>query len=120
VSFDLSNYYDSSFAGVSFWEQYESGYSANEPPVEEEIALMHIPGGNSSVLQSFGRLARRFDLPIAIQVADLATLLTKVGVSGTLVCHLGSISARLTKVDNIRAANRGLNARKATLSFTLL
>lgn len=98
----LSDSYDGSFGGTDFMELYE-GLAAVEPDTALEFSVTHIPGGNTTVIQSAGLIAQTLDLPIGADAADLAALRGKVGTRATLIYHAGSVNARLMKVKNVRS-----------------
>jgi hypothetical protein len=114
--FDITELYDGSFKGVQFWEQFNGGFG-DEPETEEENAIFHIPGGNRTVVQGFGKVAGRLDLVVSVNAAGLTSLRNQVGSSGSLVYHAGTITARLTKVGQPKRAGYGIDAVNTTLSF---
>lgn len=120
MALDLSPIYDSSFGGVSFLELVQDAFTFPGADLSEEFALLHIPGGNTSVLQSFGFQAQQLDLSIAINGSTVASLVAKAGTSGTLVYHGGSISARLTGITQPRKDVLGGGTWNMTLKFVKL
>ena len=120
MALDFTTQYDSSFAGISYWEQASDGYFAPGADDLEEIALLRIPGSNTTVIQRFGRQTQRFDLPIAINVADLPSLTAKRGTSGTLLRASGvSVSAFLEGLSQPRQTGYDLEIVNLTLKFVL-
>lgn len=97
----LDTYYDGSFGGTSFVELYE-GLAAVEPDTGGESSVTHIPGGNTTVIQTAGLVAKTLDLSIGANTAELRALEGKVLSRATLVYHAGSVNARLMKVKNLR------------------
>ena len=112
----LSAYYDASFAGVEFFELFDGLLSAAEPPTKTKEAILEIPGGNVVVYQDFGRAARTFDLNVGVDATELALLKGKRGLSGALVSHMGTITARLRHVDQVQWVAT-TDSYRATLSF---
>lgn len=98
----LSDKYDSSFGGTGFLELYE-GLAAVEPDTAAEFSATHIPGGNTTVIQTAGLIAQQLDLSIGADAAELTALRGKVLTRAALVYHAGSVSARLMKVKNVRS-----------------
>lgn len=88
----LSQYYDGSFSSVSFFEQVDGAFTSAGPDKVEDAAKLRIPGGNTTVVQTFGLLAATFDLPIAVSTAQLTALQAKRGTTGTLVCSHGTFT----------------------------
>lgn len=115
----LSTFYDASFGGTSFWEQYEGGLAV-EADTGVEYSVTHIPGGSTTVVQSSGQAADTLDLPIGVMAAELTTLRTKArsATRASLVWHKGTENARLMKVKNVRKA-AGFDAYHATLEFVM-
>jgi hypothetical protein len=95
---------DASFKGIGFRELYSGGLSPAGQDTEEQITVIKIPGGNTSVLQSAGRTMNPVTIPIACTSAALASLRGAVGSNGSLVYHGGTVTARLTKVGEPRKA----------------
>ncbi len=120
ASSPISSFYDGSFGGTSFWEQYEGGLSANEPDVRTNEAILEIPGGNAVVYQDFGQGAQTLELPVAVMAAELAALRAKRGVSGSLVWHSGTNSARLRHVTNARRVALDSDGYLCQLNFLML
>jgi len=88
----LSQYYNMSFAGIQAWEQVDGAFTSAGPDKVEETAKLHIPGGNTTVIQTFGLQAATFDLPVAVETAQLTALQGKRGTTGTLVCSHGTFT----------------------------
>jgi len=88
----LSQYYNMSFAGVSAWEQVDGAFTSGGPDSIEDTAKLRIPGSNTTVIQTFGKLSATFDLPVAVESAQLAALQAKRGTTGTLVCSHGTFT----------------------------
>lgn len=120
MTFSIANYYDASFAGVSFWLQDDGPFSSPGAELEEDFALLRIPGGNTTVLQSFGTLARQVTLPIAIDGSDLPALVAKHKTNGTLIYNGNTVSARLVAISVPQRDNLGHTTWKMTLKFILL
>ncbi len=120
MTLDLTSSYDASFGGVSFMELVDGAFTTPGGDLIEDFALLHIPGGNTSVLQSFGMLAQQLDLSIAINGTTVAALAAKAGTSGTLVYHGGSISARMTGITQPRKDVLGGGTWNMTLKFVKL
>lgn len=93
--------YTGSFRSTSFQELFDN-QNAIEADVLEDISITKIPGGNVSVIQSSGQVSRTLDLAVAAEPADMASLQTKVGTSGSLVYRKGTQTARLVGVTNTR------------------
>jgi hypothetical protein len=113
-----SESYDASFKSIGFLELFESSYSSAEQDTEEEIAVQHLPGSNTSIIQSSGRLKTALTLPIAALSSQISSLRAAVGSSGTLAWHKGSQTGRLTKVSGVQKV-RGLDVYKAVLTLYL-
>jgi hypothetical protein len=112
----LSPLYDSSFAGVSFLELFDDGFGV-EPDTAEDVTLTRIPGGNTTVIQSSGRIAKTLDLPIGAEGSEITSLRGKVGTSGSLVYHAGTVTARLIGVRQVRKA--AIGGYKAVLNLVI-
>lgn len=102
MSVSLSNLYSGSFGSVGFMELYESAMSPAEPDVTEDYTLTHIPGGDTTLLQTSGKVATSFELPVACDGAQKNALRSKVGDDDTLSYHEGEISCHLLAVVDIR------------------
>lgn len=107
---------DASFKGTGFRELYSGGLSPAGLDTEEQIAVVKIPGGNTSVLQSAGRTMAPVTLPIACTGAALASLRGAVGSNGSLQYHGGTVSARLAKVGEARKVAQ-YDLYQASLTF---
>ena len=88
----LSQHYNMSFSGVQAWEQTDGAFTSAGPDKVEDSTKLHIPGGNTTVVQTFGLLASTFDLPIAVETAQLTALQAKRGTTGTLICSHGTFT----------------------------
>lgn len=97
----LSPHYDGSFGGTGFMEIFD-GLAGVEPDTAGDVSITHIPGGNTTVIQTSGLIAQQIDLPIGVDAAELSALRGKVLSRATLVYHAGSGNARLLKVKNVR------------------
>lgn len=118
---DLTPYYNGSFRGTSsFWIQDSGPFTEPGADLAEDYVLLRIPGGNITILQSFGSAPRTLDLPIAINSSDLASLVAKQASSGTLVYHGGSIQARMVGMTQPQRDNLDQGTWKMTLKFVLL
>jgi hypothetical protein len=111
--------YNGSFGGTSFMELYD-GQLAVEPDSGVEYTTVHIPGGDTIVVQTSGRAPRTLDLPIAVKATELTALHTKANnaTRASLVYHAGTTSARLMKVKDVRSAPL-VDAYRAVLELVI-
>lgn len=114
----FSDYYDASWKGLSFMEQFEGGYSAPEPDLVYNYTARHVPGGSRTIIDSTGQVKQEFSLPVACLPADLNAIIAQIGNNGTLVYHAGSLSnVKLVAVRNRRRSADIEDVYKATLVF---
>lgn len=116
---NLSGFYSGSFRSVGFWVLDEGPFTSPGADLEEDYTLLRIPGGNTTVLQSFGNLPRKVDLAIAINGADLTSLVTKHGTNGTLIYNSNTVQARLVGITQPTRDNADMTSWKMTLKFVL-
>lgn len=105
-----------SFRGHSF---REGGNGNTTFPVwsrNAQIAVLDVPGANTSIVQRFGRVSDRVGILATMTGAELNTIMGDVGQSGSLSFHWGSFTAVL---ENIDGAQETLTADlyTATLNF---
>ncbi len=114
----LTNMYDASFDSNGFVELYNNQLVI-EPDTAIETSITHIPGGNTTVVQSSGLIAQTLDLPIAAEGSIITTLRGLVGSRKTLVTHSGSTSARLLHVKGVQKEYGTYGGYFAVLSFII-
>src|SRR5262245_51673703 len=105
-----------SFGAIEFGE----GQGGRSYPVwgrEAEYSLTHIPGGNTSVLQTSGKQADMLSLPIQCTTAQLASLYAAVDTIATLTYSYGTRNAYLTGVTNVEEQLAGKDVYFATLKL---
>jgi hypothetical protein len=118
MALDFTSNYDLTFSGVGAWEMYDDGYSSPFADNTEDVAMLRIPGSDTTVVQAFGRTTREFSIPIAINTADIAALAAKRNSTGTLVRSSGaSNTAYFVGLTNARIAGAGLDVWRMTLKF---
>jgi hypothetical protein len=107
---------DGSFAGVSFMEEFKSGYTTGIDLISKD-ALIEVPGGNNAYLQDFGQAARPFTKDVFMTSAQHSAMEAKRMVNGTLVSYSGNVTARLRNIRNVRVSGHDLGIIAATLEF---
>lgn len=114
----FSDYYNATFDGTGFMEQYQSHFSAPRPAKKLEYTSRKVPGGDRTIIESTGIVRAEFSVPIACLEANLDTLESKVGSKKQLVRRIGTLSnvVLLAVQDQVRIqGSEGI--WKATLVF---
>ena len=121
MALDLSPLYNATLGGVGFMEQYSSdGFAAPGADDMQDVALLRIPGGDTTVIQDLGRATRSFDVPGAIEAAGLTALLAKRNATVTLVRASGtSVSVYVQGFADVRRAGHGLDVFNFTIKLVL-
>lgn len=114
----VSAMYNASFNSHSFLEDYKSGFSAVDAPREIEYAVIHIPGGNTNIVQRAGQKVRELTLACAAEASDMTTLAGDLDTSASLVYSQGTVTARLVAVTD-RVIAGAIGVHNATLKFVL-
>lgn len=112
----LSDKYDASFDGITFFELFSSSFSGDETH-EADGNLVHYPGSDDNDAKHGGTLATMFEVSFAIETADWGALQTKKGVTAELVArggfHYGSCYCK-----SVRAAKMaGHDVYKGSMTF---
>jgi hypothetical protein len=84
--------YDASFNSASFFELFDSNFSADESG-EANGQKVHYPGGNNNSIKDGGNEISEVAVNFALDTSDWTTLKGKLGTTGTLVCRGSDISA---------------------------
>ena len=111
-----NDYYDGSFGGTSFWEQFP-GQQGAEHSRQLEDTLIHIPGGNTIIQQTSGLAPHLLELVVVAALTQRDALEGKVGQSGSLVYQRGTRTARLRGMKDRRSSWEAVYV--CTLSFLL-
>jgi len=93
----LTPYYDSSFDGVSFWEQTASGFYPQKS-VTTEGGPLHQPASSENTFDDQGAGAEPFELTVGVDSAEYLALLSKRGDNGSLVYSGGTVTATLIAI----------------------
>lgn len=104
-----------SFGSIQFGE----GQGGRTYPVwgrAAEYSVTHIPGGNTSIIQTSGKMADRLQLPIQCTAAELASLYSAVDTVQTLTYGYGSRSAYMAEISNVEEQLAGKDLYYATLT----
>jgi hypothetical protein len=91
-----------SFKGNEFSERGQGGQMYDAWSREADIAEIHIPGGNTTVIQSAGLSADKLALRIRCTQAQLDALRNVVGTSGSLVYSYGTRTAFLRNISDVQ------------------
>jgi hypothetical protein len=114
----IADIYNASFGSIDFLEDHKSGFSPSDAPREVEYNVIHIPGGNTNIVQRVGLKVRELTLTIAADTDDMDDLAGAIDTSATLVYSRGSVSARLVALtDRVVAGPTGIE--NATAKFIL-
>lgn len=109
-----------SFDGATFDERGQgNGTFFPIHGIKIEVAILKIPGGSKSYLQSLGVPAQPFDLPIKATAAQLDALRGKVNTSGNLAYSFGTFTATLQEVSSPIEIKRGADYYFATLKLLI-
>ena len=120
MAYDLSSQYNATLGGVSFMEQYSDGYAAPGADDMQDVALLRIPGSDTTVIQNFGRNTRTFDIPGAINAANQTALLAKRNTTSTLVRASGtSVSVYVQGFADVRVTGHDLAVYEFTIKCIL-
>ena len=107
----LSPQYDASFDGVSFWEQGVF-YPGRDVTTE---GTLYSYGAGSHAYIDMGQGAPPFEIVAGVEATQAAALLTKRGVSGSLIWSRGSQTATL--LDILPTEADAVNGNTYTLRF---
>jgi len=88
----------STFGAATFGEFLSGGSDVPQWTREAEVEVVHIPGGNTSVIQTAGRMADKVTIKAKVTKANYTTLLGLVGTKATLDFSYGSRSAVLLSI----------------------
>jgi hypothetical protein len=120
MAYDLSGLYNATLGGVGFMEQYGDGFAAPGADDMQDVALLRIPGGDTTVIQDLGRATRTFEVPGAINASNLTALLAKRGQTVTLVRASGtSVSVYVQGFADVRVTGNNLAVYNFTIKLVL-
>jgi hypothetical protein len=91
-----------SFRSNSFEERGQGGQTFDVWGRSADVSVTHIPGGNTTVIQSAGLNADRLNLRIKCTKAQLDALRNVVGTSGSLVIAYGTRNAFLEAIADVQ------------------
>ena len=112
----LSPYYQSSFDGVSFWEQSAGGFYPQKSTTTEGGPL-HQPASDTSTLDDQGAGAEPFEISVGVDGAEYLALLSKRGDSGTLAYSGGSLTCVLIAIIDRPGKAGALDSYSVVLRF---
>lgn len=94
----------STFGGVAFHLEQQEGTSVPVWPLETVLAIEHVPGGDTDVIQNLGkRGTAQVQIPVVVLAANWGAFVALQGQSATLAL-LGNATraAVLTQIANVR------------------
>ena len=112
----LSPFYQSSFDGVSFWEQSPGGFY-QQRPITTTGGPQHTPGSSSNAFDDQGAGAEPFELSVGVDGAEYLALLGKRGDAGTLTYSGGALTCVLIAILDRPGKAGPFDAYTITLRF---
>jgi hypothetical protein len=109
----LSPVYDASFDSVSFFELAESGFYPGVD-VGTEGTLQSLTGG-THIYTDMGQSPLIFEIQAGVEGTQKAALLTKRGVTGSLIWSRGTMTVKLLDITPSEAD--AVNGNTLTLKF---
>lgn len=91
-----------SFRSNQFEERGQGGQTFDVWGRSADVTVIHIPGGNTNVIQSAGLNADRLQLRIKCSKTELDALRNVVGTSGSLVIGYGTRTAFLEAITDVQ------------------